>query len=95
MANNTRNYSDKVNDFQIVEFISRGPKGRRQADIVPLTWITHDKKRGHYRTKFMPLPYTEDKSNFFHHLVKTKSPPLEDWPDYHINFVGEGSMYIN
>lgn len=94
MECDTKSYSEKVYDFQIVEFISRGPKNkRRQTDIVPLLWITYDKKRGHYLTKFMPPPYTEDKSNFFHHLVKTKSPPLEEWSDYHVDFVGEGKTY--
>lgn len=51
--------------YQIVEFISRGPKKScKSVDLVPTNWLTWDKRRKKCACKFLSPPYNNDDRQF-------------------------------
>ena len=52
-------------DYQLIEFITRGPKGQRKVDIVPSTWPKYNAQKGRIESPFLPPPYTQETSEMF------------------------------
>lgn len=90
MASNERDEEDKY-DFQLIEFISKGPKKLKAIDIVPSNWVYYDKIKGRLVSSFMGPPYDKDNNDLLHNLVKTKAIPPKDWPKYTIKIKGHAS----
>lgn len=84
--------TEEIYDFQLIEFISKGPKGKiRDIDCIPSSWITYNSKKGKLETRFMPPPYNEENNELLHSLIVAKvSPPLS-WPFYTIELKGHAS----
>lgn len=88
------NPDDDVYDFQLLEFITRGPKTNRSTDLVPSFWVEFNKKNGRLFTKFLPSSYTADASAVLEHYVKEKRQPMDSWNSYNIKLIGQASMFL-
>ena len=85
----------EIYDYQIIEFVVRGPKNStRQTDILPSWWINFNKRRLKLEAQYLPPPYTPERCKVLHHLVQNKLPPINDWPFYTIKLIGQASKYF-
>lgn len=80
--------------YQLIEFISRGPKKMKSIDIVPSNWIWYDPKKGKLVCKFMPPPYDAENNALLHSLIKTNANAPESWSVYPVKIIGRASEYI-
>ncbi|XP_043485176.1 uncharacterized protein LOC122513014 [Leptopilina heterotoma] len=87
------NPDDDVYDFQLIEFITRGPKTNRSTDIVPSFWVEFNKKNGKLFTKFLPPPYTADATAVLEHYVRARLQPMDSWNSYNIKLIGQSRTY--
>ena len=80
-------------DFQLIEFVTRGPKGKRKVDIVPSFWPKYNSQKGRMESPFLPPPYIQETSEMFTQIVRDKLAPLNSWPLYAIKLVGRASKF--
>lgn len=91
---NNMSDTEEIYDYQLVEFVKRGPKSKVQdIECVPSSWISFNVKKGKAETKFMPPPYEEATNKLLYSLIKAKNPPLHSWPNYTIVLKGHASKY--
>ena len=85
--------SQETYKFQIVEFITRGPKkgNKRSIDIVPSRWVSYDKKKSKIVAKFMESPYNNEDIDLLYTLVEAEENAPESWPTYSVKIRGHAS----
>ena len=77
--------------YQLVNFIRSGRKAvTRSVDITLLKWIRYDKIKKRFVTKYMPEPYTHERTTILYDLIQVekKASAPKDWPEYKIKIVG-------
>lgn len=84
--------NDEDYNYQLIEFVSRGPMKTKAIDIVPSDWVSY--KNGKLVTKFMPPPYTNETNSVLHSLVQSADKAPESWPIYTIKIKGHASEYF-
>ncbi|XP_046489079.1 putative leucine-rich repeat-containing protein DDB_G0290503 [Neodiprion pinetum] len=84
----------KKYNYLLIMFNKRGPKtGQKVYDFVPANWVYVSKQTGKLVVKFMPPPYLDETSDLLHHLVRTLSDPIDDWPEYNVQLKGGAESY--
>ena len=84
---------DQIYDYQLIEFVTRGPKGQRKVDIVPSSWPHYNAQKGRIETQFLPPPYTAEMFQMLKQFIEEKLLPLKTWPVYTVSLVGQASKY--
>lgn len=77
-----------------MEFVKRGRPSSRSVDIVPMKWISFNKKHCYTEVKFKPPPYTEEDFNEIQKLAEDNVDASEEWPTYKIKTVARESKHI-
>lgn len=80
--------------YKLIEFIAKDKCKGKSVDIVPCEWIIYDNETGNLKTVFMSPPYTTEKAELLHSLVKSRAHPPKSWPFYEINIVGDASKFF-
>lgn len=73
-------------NYRLVVFVNK--KKTKEIDIVPSTWLYSSNVSNELLCKFMPGPYNNDIIEKLLHMVKSGSPPEENWPSYPVELVG-------
>lgn len=84
----------KKKTFMIVHFTESVNNEEKCIDCVPSMWVFLDKKKCQIMTKFMPPPYTVQKCNTLHKLVKDKENAPDKWPSYPVQILGHAGMLL-
>lgn len=92
-GNSDHCFDDDVYDYQLIEFVTRGPKTNRQTDLVPSFWVNFNNKNCKTFTKFLPPPYTDEASRILHNMIEKQLHPLDSWPIYNIKLIGQASKH--
>lgn len=86
---------DQSYNYQIVEFVRRGPKtNTKSIDCVPSHWLSFNKKKGKLECRYMELPYEEADYVLINNLIQMNAPVPEEWPLHTVNIKGGASRYM-
>ena len=93
---NDENTIDQTYSYSLIEFIQRGKRKKvADVDIIPTRWLTYDKKRDRYLSKFLDGPYTKDDFELLEGFVKAKADPPDSWSMYTVKLKGRASELLN
>lgn len=89
--NDKKSPSTEDHQYQLIEFVTKGPKKTKSIDIVPSSWVSFDQTKGRLVCKFMPPPYNAENNELLYQLVDQRGEAPESWPTYSIKIKGHAS----
>nr|XP_012217314.1 PREDICTED: uncharacterized protein LOC105669116 [Linepithema humile] len=85
---------DTERHYQIIEFHEENCL-QKIVDVVPTSWITYDIKSCRLVSPFPENLKMKKDRDFLHHLVRTKSNPLQSWRKWPIIIRGDSNNYTD
>lgn len=80
-----------VKNYVVVDYVKRGPRGRRLIDAVPNTWIYVDKVDNKLKSYYPPK---EEWGKVQSMVQELKEPDENSWQSYTVNCRYNTGMYF-